>query len=475
MEMIENRTFDEIQIGESASLVRKLSMQDINLFAIMSGDINPAHVDEEYARSDMFHTIIAHGMWGASLISTVLGTKLPGPGAIYLGQTLRFHHPVTVGDTITVTVTVTGKQADGHRVTFDCQCVNQHGEVVISGCAEGIAPTIKVKRPRAILPEVHLHEHGAWYRHLLELTKGMPPLRTAVVHPVDSQSLLGAIEAAQANLIVPILVGPRHKIEAVAASQDVDLSPYEVIATEHSQAAAEQAVALARAGKVDALMKGSLHTDELMHAVLAPGIGLATGRRMSHVFGMEVPASPRPLFLTDAALNIYPDLQSKRDIVQNAIDLAHTLGLETPRVALLSAVETVNPKIHSTLEAAALCKMAERGQITGALVDGPLAFDNAVSQEAARTKGIVSPVAGLADILVAPDLEAGNMLVKQLQYLADARGAGIVLGARVPIMLTSRADSPMTRMTSCALALLLAQSQQKGKRAAIERPPSSHA
>jgi phosphotransacetylase/acyl dehydratase len=475
MDMIENRTFDEIQIGESASLVRRLTKEDINLFAIMSGDINPAHVDEEYARSDMFHKIIAHGMWGASLISTVLGTKLPGPGAIYLGQTLRFHHPVTVGDTITVTVTVTGKQADGHRVTFDCQCVNQHGQVVISGCAEGIAPTIKVQRPRAILPEVHLHEHGAWYRHLLELTKELPPLRTAVVHPVDSQALLGAIEAAQAHLIVPILVGPRHKIEAVAAAQDVDLSPYELIATEHSQEAAERAVALARAGKVDALMKGSLHTDEFMHAVLAPGIGLATGRRMSHVFGMEVPAYPRPLFLTDAALNIYPDLESKQDIVQNAIDLAHALGIETPRVALLSAVETVNPKIQSTLEAAALCKMAERGQITGGLVDGPLAFDNAVSPEAARTKGIVSPVAGLADILVVPDLEAGNMLVKQLEYLADARGAGIVLGARVPIILTSRADSPMTRMASCVLALLLAQSKQKGKLAAIEMPPSSHA
>lgn len=460
---IENRTFDEIQVGESASLVRTLSKEDIELFAAMSGDINPAHVDEAYARSDLFHTIIAHGMWGASLISTVLGTKLPGPGAIYLSQTLSFRHPVTIGDTITVTVTVTAKQEDGHRVTFDCECTNQRGQVVISGTAEGIAPTTKVKRPRAPLPEVHLYERGAWYQHLLELTKGLSPMRTAIVHPVDENALLGAIDAAQAGLIIPVLVGPQKKIEAVAASLSVDLSPYTLIATEHSHAAAEKAVALARAGEVEALMKGSLHTDELMHAVLAPKIGLATERRMSHVFVMEVPTYPRPLFITDAALNIEPDLEVKRDIVQNAIDLAHVLGIQTPKVALLSAVETVNPAMRSTLEAAALCKMADRGQITGGIVDGPLAFDNAVSTAAAQTKEIVSPVAGQADILVVPDLEAGNMLAKQLEYLAEAQAAGIVLGARVPIMLTSRADDPLAHMASCALALLVAHSKRKAR------------
>jgi phosphotransacetylase/acyl dehydratase len=463
MDMIENRTFDEIKLGDTASLVRKLSKEDIELFAIMSGDVNPAHVDEDYARSDLFHQIIAHGMWGASLISTLLGTKLPGPGTIYLAQTLSFRHPVLLGDAITVTVTVTARQTDGHRLSFDCQCTNQRGEVVISGSAEVIAPTAKVKRPRAILPEVHLHEHGAWYRHLIELTRGLAPIRTAVVHPVESNALLGAIEAARANLIIPILVGPEAKIHAAALAQDVDLSAYTVISTEHSHAAAEKAVALARAGEVDALMKGSLHTDELMHAALAPGIGLSTARRMSHVFVMDVPAYPRPLFITDATLNIAPDLVAKRDIVQNALDLAHVLGLEMPKVAILSAVETVNPKLNSTLEAAALCKMADRGQITGGLVDGPLAFDNAVSPEAARTKGIVSPVAGQADILVVPDLEAGNMLAKQLEYLADALSAGIVLGARVPIVLTSRADSSLARMASCALALLLARCKGEGK------------
>jgi len=463
MDMIENQTFDEIQIGESASLVRTLTREDIELFAVMSGDINPAHVDEEYARSDMFHKIIAHGMWGCSLISAVLGTKLPGPGAIYLGQTLHFHHPIAIGDMITVTVTVTSKKADGHLVSFDCQCVNQRGEVVISGCAEVIAPTTKVKRPRAILPEVHMHEHGAWYQHLIELTRGLAPIRTAVVHPVDENALLGAIEAAEADLIIPILVGPEKKIQAVAAALHVDLSPYRLIATEHSHAAAEQAVALARAGQVDALMKGSLHTDELMQAVLAPGIGLSTARRMSHIFVEDVPTYPRPLFLTDTAINIYPDLEVKRDIVQNAIDLAHVLGIEIPKVAILSAIETVNPKIHSTLEAAALCKMAERGQITGGIVDGPLAFDTAVSPEAARTKGIVSLVEGQADILIVPDLESGNMLAKQLEYLAEAQAAGIVLGARVPIILTSRADSPLVHKASCALAVLMAQSNQEAR------------
>ncbi len=457
MDYVENRTFDEIKIGDSASLVRTLTRDDISLFAVMSGDVNPAHADEEYAKSDMFHKIIAHGMWGGALISTLLGTKLPGPGTIYLGQTLRFSRPVALGDTITVSVKAATKDERKHRVTFECECVNQRGEAVIKGEADVIAPTEKVKRPRAILPEVHLHDRGARYRELIDLTKGLAPIRTAVVHPVDRYSLLGALDAAQANLIVPILIGPEAKIRAAAEAADVDLAPYRLIPTAHSHEAAAKAVAMARAGEVEALMKGSLHTDELMHEVVARETGLATERRVSHVFVMDVPTYPRPLFITDAAINIAPDLDNKRDIIQNAIDLAHVLGIESPRVAILSAVETVTKKLQSTLDAAALCKMADRGQITGGVVDGPLAFDNAISEEAAQIKSIASPVAGRADILLVPDLEAGNMLVKQLWYLAEAQGAGVVLGARVPIILTSRADTVLARMASCAVALVAAR------------------
>ncbi|HMB04437.1 MAG TPA: bifunctional enoyl-CoA hydratase/phosphate acetyltransferase, partial [Isosphaeraceae bacterium] len=335
MDYIENRTFDEIKVGDSASLVRTLTKDDISIFAAMSGDVNPAHVDEEYAKSDLYHKIIAHGMWGGSLISTVLGTKLPGPGAIYLGQTLTFRRPVAVGDTITVSVTATEKDPEKCGVTFDCRCVNQKGEVVIAGRADVIAPAEKIKRPRTPLLEVHVHDWGVRYRQLIDLTKGLEPIRTAVVHPVDGNSLRGAIDAAQLNLMIPVLVGPEAKIRAAADAEGIDLSPYKLIPTQHSHEAAARAVALARAGTVEAVMKGSLHTDELMHEVVARDTGLTTARRISHVFVMDVPAYPRALFLTDAAINIYPDLEDKRDIVQNAIDLAQVLGIETPKVAIL--------------------------------------------------------------------------------------------------------------------------------------------
>jgi phosphate acetyltransferase/phosphate butyryltransferase len=301
------------------------------------------------------------------------------------------------------------------------------------------------------------HPPGHRYERLIEMTRGLAPLRTAVVHPVDGPSLAGALEAAKQRLIVPVLVGPPAKIRAAAAALQADLSGIEIAGTAHSDAAAEAAVAMARAGRVEALMKGALHTDELLHPVVDAQQGLRTKRRISHVFAIDVPSSPRALFITDAAVNVAPGLQDKRDIVQNAIELAHALGIAQPRVAILSAVETVTEKLPSTLHAAALCKMAERGQITGGVLDGPLAFDNAVSPQAAQTKGIVSPVAGRADILVVPDLEAGNMLAKQLEYLAGAQLAGIVLGARVPIILTSRADGTLARLGSCAIALLLAR------------------
>jgi phosphate acetyltransferase len=300
------------------------------------------------------------------------------------------------------------------------------------------------------------HDSGHHYQQLIRQTKRLKPIRTAVVHPVDANSLLGAIEAAKANLIVPVLVGPEARIRAAADQTSIDLSPYELLLAEHSHAAAVRAVELARDHKVEALMKGSLHTNEFMSAIVHEE-KLRTARRMSHVFVIDAPCYSKLLFVTDAAINIYPTVEEKVDIVQNAIKLARVLGLDRPKVAILSAVETVSPKIKSTLDAAVLCKMADRGQITGAIVDGPLAFDNAVSADAAKIKGIVSPVAGRADIFVVPDLEAGNMLAKQLEYLAGAQMAGIVLGARVPIVLTSRADMAPARLASCAIALLLAR------------------
>ncbi|MFZ1640946.1 MAG: phosphate acetyltransferase [Candidatus Contendobacter sp.] len=299
------------------------------------------------------------------------------------------------------------------------------------------------------------------YERLIARCKALTPVPTAVAHPCDESSLKGAVEAAELGILQPILVGPRAKIEAVAAQFQLDISRYEIVDAPHSHAAAEMAVQLVREGKAELLMKGSLHTDELMGAVVRTATGLRTERRISHAFIMDVPNLDRPLIVTDAAINIFPTLEDKVHIVQNAIDLVRDLGLDQPKVAILSAMETVNPKVPSTVEAAALCKMADRKQITGGILDGPLALDNAIDLEAAQIKKIDSPVAGLADILVVPDLEAGNMLAKSLSFLADADAAGIVLGARVPIILTSRADSVTTRLASCAVAALVAQARRQ--------------
>jgi phosphate acetyltransferase/phosphate butyryltransferase len=457
MQYVENRTFGEIRVGDSASLKRTLTRPDIELFAVMSGDVNPTHLDEAFAKGDVFHKLVGHGMWGGALISAVLGTQLPGPGTVYVRQDLRFRRPVGLGETLTVTVTAAAKDEATHQVSFDCQCVNQDGVPVISGMAEVIAPTEKIRLSRVALPSVRFQREFMRHKRLLDAAKGLAPAVTAVAHPCDAESLGGAVEAAKANLIVPILVGPEIKIRSAAAAAGIDLSPYALIPAGHSRDAAEKSVALIRGGKAEVLMKGSLHTDELMAEVVRKDGGLRTSRRMSHVFVMDVPSYPRLLFITDAAVNIDPTLVEKRDIVQNAIELAHALGVPAPKIAVLSAMETVNPGLRSTTDAAALCKMADRGQILGGILDGPLAFDNAVSEIAARTKGISSPVAGCADILVVPDLVSGNMLAKQLQYLAESQAAGIVLGARAPIILTSRADTALTRMTSAAVALLLAR------------------
>ncbi|HET6466956.1 MAG TPA: phosphate acetyltransferase [Geminicoccaceae bacterium] len=308
----------------------------------------------------------------------------------------------------------------------------------------------------------------AKYERLIAAARKVEAVPTAVAHPCDESSLSGAVEAAQARMIRPILVGPVQKIRAVAKKCGLDLAGLELVDVPHSHAAAAKAVELVRAGRAELLMKGSLHTDELLHEVTARETGLRTERRISHVFIMDVPSYGEPLFITDAAVNIFPDLETKRDIVQNAIDLHLGLGLGPPRVAILSAVETVTPKIPSTIDAAALCKMAERGQITGGILDGPLALDNAINLEAAAIKGIRSEVAGRAQILVVPDLEAGNMLAKNLSFLAGADAAGIVLGARVPIILTSRADNLRTRMASCAVAVLYADARRRAAKIAAE-------
>jgi len=319
------------------------------------------------------------------------------------------------------------------------------------------------------MPEAGGHPEGppSKYARLINAAQAEAVIKVAVAHPCDDVSLHGAIEGARLRLIEPILVGPVARIRSVASQAGLDLGGLEIVDAEHSHASATKAVELVTTGRVEALMKGSLHTDELMGAVVSRQAGIRTARRISHCFVMDVPKHPTALIITDAAVNIAPTLDDKVDIVQNAIDLAHALGLESVRVAILSAMETVNAKVPSTIEAAALCKMADRGQITGALLDGPLALDNAISPEAAAIKRIASPVAGRANVLVVPDLEAGNMLAKSLSFLAHADAAGIVLGARVPIILTSRADTLLTRLASCAVAVLVAAARRKSAAAAI--------
>ncbi|MEB0137597.1 MULTISPECIES: bifunctional enoyl-CoA hydratase/phosphate acetyltransferase [unclassified Undibacterium] len=458
--VIANVIYDDIYIGQSASHTRTLTRADILAFAAISGDVNPAHLDSEYADHTLFHGVIAHGMWGGALISTILGTQLPGPGTIYLEQTLHFSKPVRIGDVLTISATVVSKDDLKKRVTLDCHIINQDGVTVVAGNALVIAPTESVRRTRSSLPTLALFDLGARQQALIASVHQLAPVRCAVVHPCDADSLQGALDAARAGLIIAVLIAPKARLQAVAAAAGLDLAGIEIIDVAHSHAAADKAVELAAAGAVEALMKGSLHTDELMSAVVHCA-GLKTKRRLSHVFHLDAPMYHKALLLTDAALNIAPNLAEKADILQNAIELAHALGIAVPKVAILSALETINPKIPSTIDAAALCKMADRGQISGAIIDGPLAFDNAISAAAARVKGIVSAVAGEVDILMVPDLESGNMLAKQFEYLAGAATCGIVLGARVPIALTSRADGASARVASAALVKLLAHEYRK--------------
>jgi phosphate acetyltransferase len=457
MSSFTNVVFDEIRIGQSLTVSRTISRTDIESLNLVSGDIDEAHIERE---SGPEHIPSSESVAAEALFSYMLNRRLPGPGTVILSHNLTFHGRIAMGDTLAVTVTAREKKAENKEILFDCQCSNQTGEIIASGTATVIAPVKRISYTDLATPEVIFRRTDVFAR-LIKTCAGLAPVVCAVVYPCDHDSLLGPLEAAKRNLIDPVLVGPEAKIREAAQAAGADISRCRIVDTEHSHAAAEKAVAMARAGEVEALMKGSLHTDELMGAVVPSATGLRTSRRISHIFVMDVPTYPRVLLVTDAAINITPGLKEKVDIVQNAIDLAHVLGIDEPKVAILSAVETVNPDIPSTLEAASLCKMADRKQITGGILDGPLAFDNAVSEQAAKTKKIDSPVAGKADILLVPDLEAGNMLAKQLQYLAGADAAGIVLGTRVPIVLTSRADSVRTRLASIAVMALVAHAKRK--------------
>jgi phosphate acetyltransferase len=459
-----NVTFEEIKVGSTVSVSRPVTETEVGTLALVSGDVDPWQIGADGPAPQ--GPMVAQAVGAEALLSMLLNRRLPGPGTRILAQDLRFEGAVDVGPEVTASVTAREKRPES-VVVFDCS-ISQSGRTLVAGSVTVKAPTRRIAYDEVVTPELVLRHNDAFAR-LLHRCQGLTPVSCAVVHPCDRDSLLGPLEAAKRGLIVPVLVGPEAKIRAVAEAEQVDLSPYRIVSTEHSHEAAEKAVAMARSGEVESLMKGSLHTDELMGAVVPSATGLRTARRISHVFIMDVPAYPRPLFVTDAAINIYPTLEDKVHIVQNAIDLARVLGVATPRVAILSAMETINPKIQSTMDAAALCKMADRGQITGGLLDGPLAFDNAVSEAAAQTKKIVSPVAGKADILLVPDLEAGNMVAKQLQYLAGADSAGIVLGTRVPIVLTSRADSVRTRLASVAVMAMVADARREKPAAAASR------
>jgi phosphate acetyltransferase len=457
----ENTTYDELQPGASASIQRRVSAPEVEALALVGGDVDSFHLD---ANDDgVPDEVVAKAVGGEAIVSGMLTRRLPGPGTTVLEQDLRFDGVIAAGDELTATVTVREKLPQ-NEVLFDCE-VRRGSRVLVAGRVLVRAPTERIRYSDIATPEMILRRTDA-FAALMRKCQGLTPVRCAIVHPCDRDSLAGALEAAKHGLIAPVLVGPEAKIRSVAQAEGIDIAGVELVDAEHSHAAAIQAVALARGGQVEALMKGSLHTDELMAAVVPSATGLRTARRISHAFVLDVPSYPRPLMVTDAAINIEPKLRDKADIVQNAIDLAHVLGVEQPKVAILAAVETVNPDMPSTIDAAALCKMADRGQITGGLLDGPLAFDNAISLEAAKTKKIVSPVAGQADILLVPDLESGNMVAKQLTYLAGADSAGIVLGTRVPIVLTSRADNIRSRLASAAVMALVAHA----RRAAAPKP-----
>lgn len=449
---LSNRTFDELKVGDTAELRRLITPDDLYVFASASGNFNPMHLPRMDGDGDGKVDAVAPGMLLASLISAVLGTLLPGPGTLYRTQTLTFVERARAGDELTCRVRVLAKEANGGVRLGTEVSRSTDGALLLEGEAVVQAPRRKFEIDDLEVPGLVVQRHRH-FEALLEKAKPLPPLVTAVVCPEDANSLGGAILAAKESIITPVLIGSAAKIAMTASEMGEDISGFQLIDT-GSHKAAEVACQLVNDGGAGAVMKGHLHTDELLRPMLDKANGLRIGRRFTHVFVMDVPGMPYPLLVTDAAINIAPDLATKVDIVQNAIDLARSIGIDPPRAGVLSAVETVNPAIQSSIDAALLSKMADRGQITGGKVEGPLAMDNAVSAAAARTKGIGGDVAGHANILVVPGIDAGNMLAKQLSFISHAEGAGLVLGAKVPVILNSRSDGRMSRLASCAIAAL---------------------
>jgi len=453
MKIEENRTFDEIAVGDSAEIVRICTEDDFYVFATASGNHNPMHLARHDGDGDGQEEAVAPALWVGSLISAVIGNILPGAGTLYRVQNFEFQKRAHAGDELIARVTVTGKHAPDCIVMETQVSRKSDGAVILRGEAQVQAPAKKLIFDDLEVPGLVVERH----RHfdaLIASAEPLPPLPTAVVAPEEPKSLGGALLGGQHTIITPILIGDPDKIRAAAAEIGASLDGIEVIDCADHAKAANIAVDLVAEGRAAALMKGHLHTDDLLKAALRKENGLRAGRRFTHIFVMDVPGVPHPLLVTDAAINIQPDLRTKMDICQNAIDLAISIGIKTPKVGCLSAVETVNPDIPSSMDAALLSKMAERGQIKGGQVDGPLAMDNAVDIGAARTKGIKSEVAGRAEVLVVPNLDAGNMLAKQLAYISHAEGAGVVMGAKVPIILNSRSDDDKARLASCAVAAL---------------------
>jgi phosphotransacetylase/acyl dehydratase len=446
-----NKTFDEIHPGDSAELRRLITADDLFIFAAASGNSNPMHLTDSDLDGNGTTERVAPGMFVASLISAVLGTQLPGPGTLYRRQSLNFHARAHAGEEVIVRAKVLSKADGVVRLGTEISHASD-GSLILSGEAEVLAPTEKFDQDDAEVPGLIVQRHRH-FEALLDRARPLPALPTAVVCPDEAKSLEGALLAAKESIIAPILVGNAEAIRAAAADIGADLTGIEIIDVAGDIPASERACALVHEGRVAAVMKGHLHTDDLLKPMVDKALGLRVGRRFTHVFVMDVPGQPEPLFVTDAAINIAPDLSTKVDICQNAIDLAISLGMD-PRIGVLSAVETVNPAIQSSIDAALLSKMADRGQITGGQVEGPLAMDNAVDMAAARTKGLKGNVAGRANILLVPGIDAGNMLAKQLAFISHAEGAGLVLGAKVPVILNSRSDSPMSRLASCAVAAI---------------------